>query len=459
LIQNAGLTQKCRSQLLSCRCNNYTTGLAVKRIAYLHKVLLLQFFRLQINAAENKVIDVYGTRDNSGKPIAVTDIVISSTTDTTYYKFNEQKRLSAILAPNGTQFFFSWISQNKANLTVIGPDGISQLTTQIDFSSGSEQTDIVANVARPDVPLQLSFTPGQSQSQGGGSAVTTQTGMVNVFQCQSLSDAQTYVVAKTLSGSVLGNFPTKRVSKGVYSFDIPSNLAPSINPGEICGDIAGVLDIACIAMQNPALPIIFCARLGSLVASSGFGTAFTGHVMVACGAAMAGLEFYCATLGQEVGAGGPSLAETLCNSPFINRTFVEDIRVTPYVIALPGNVYGSSALVTPNGVIPQLTVNLNSQTTIRTLELIPPAPAAFQSYVAKVDVFCLLAGSLVTISVVGTDGYSNSVNYNITTTQGEGQFTLTVPGAAMAGIRDVVTLKITLPNGTVLTRTAALIFV
>jgi YD repeat-containing protein len=414
---------------------------------------------VRANVPGNKVIDVYATRDNLGKPIAVTDIVIKSPTDTLYYKFNAQQRLSAIFTPNGTQFHFSWISQNKANLTVLGPDGVSQLSTQVDFSSQPQVARVNTDgVERVNTPLQLSFTPGPL-SQVSATAAPAQNAVISVLQCQSLTDAQVYVVAKSLSGSVLGNFPAQRISKGKYSVGIPTSLAPTINPGEYCEAIADVLGYACLAVENPSLPIYFCAALTTLVASSGYGAAFAGPVLSACTAAMAGLELYCGTFGAEPAPGAPSLADMICKSKYLDRTIVQDITITPYVIALPSNVYGLSATVTPQGNIPPLTVTLNSQTAIRTLDLVPPAPAAFQSYVAKVDVFCLQAGSLVTVSVVGTDGYQNSVNYNITSTQGEGQFTLTVPGAATPGIRDVVTVRITLPNGTIITKTASLIFV
>jgi hypothetical protein len=72
--------------------------------------------------------------------------------------------------------------------------------------------------------------------------------------------------------------------------------------------------------------------------------------------------------------------------------------------------------------------------------------------------YCLKLGSTVTISVEGTDGYTASNVTTINETQQAGTFNLTVPGAETAGIQDVVTLTVLLPDGTKITRTAQLIF-
>ena len=105
-----------------------------------------------------------------------------------------------------------------------------------------------------------------------------------------------------------------------------------------------------------------------------------------------------------------------------------------------------------------LSVDLGGQSTIRTLTLNPISPQAGEGYQAIADVFCLQEGSLVRFSIIGTDGYSDSETFNISANQTDGTFYLDVPGAATPGIQDTDTIEITLPDGTVISQKATLVF-
>ena len=49
------------------------------------------------------------------------------------------------------------------------------------------------------------------------------------------------------------------------------------------------------------------------------------------------------------------------------------------------------------------------------------------------------------MSIVGTDGYTNSNTVTVSSTQSDAAYTLNVPGGA-AGVHDVVTVTIALPG-------------
>jgi hypothetical protein len=134
------------------------------------------------------------------------------------------------------------------------------------------------------------------------------------------------------------------------------------------------------------------------------------------------------------------------------------LRLTPYAHAIPNNAVGESLQVSAAGQGPwSLSVDMEIATTIRALDLSPSHPAEGQSYVGTVEVVCIPAGSSVRMSIVGTDGYTDSVLHAVPDTQKVGTFELWVPGAE-AGVRDVVTVEILLPEGDTLTKTASLVF-
>lgn len=141
-----------------------------------------------------------------------------------------------------------------------------------------------------------------------------------------------------------------------------------------------------------------CPTLAAAIASSGIGAPASGTLFVACEATVAGLLLYCNTLGASASPGAPALADAICNAEFLKRQFTADVNLTPYAVALPKNVFGNTIKFNPTGTN-VLSVDLGSETAIRSFTLNPPAPVAGQSYVARVSVFCIPGGSTVTISV------------------------------------------------------------
>lgn len=115
-----------------------------------------------------------------------------------------------------------------------------------------------------------------------------------------------------------------------------------------------------------------------------------------------------------------------------------------------------TGLIPPEGPYPVLTVNVPGTVGVSGLTLTPSSPQARQNYMAKGLVSCQQVGDIVTISVIGTDGYTDSVSTTVAST-GDQSFTLNVPGAA-SGVNDVVTLQIMRNGSEIGKQTASLIF-
>jgi hypothetical protein len=406
---------------------------------------------------DGSVIDFYGQRNNDGIPLNVDNVIIKNTSDTTIYNLDNLGRPTKILSQNGTQFEFNWISSQKAVLTILSKDGQTQINTEIDFANGSTKKYQLkkSSSMRNGRPLKLNFfSPTNINLKGLN---TNGNCMINVNSCGGVTDAEVMLFVKDKSGKTLGSYPTVRIEKGKYSASIPTNLAPTLNPSEICNSVVSVLDNACILNDMPGIPMYLCSSISAALAATGIAAPVAAAIAASCATVTAGMELYCSTLGYSPVPGAPSLAEQICNAQVLNKTFAEDIIICARANAIPYNSYSQFVTVSGNGPFPNLIIELSSETAIRTLTLNPSSPIAEQDYIAECNVFCLKAGTTVKLSIVGSDDYTDSITYDITSTQPEGIFSLTVPGAEK-GVNDVITLEIILPNGTFMKRTASLVF-
>ncbi|WP_332913309.1 hypothetical protein [Algoriphagus boritolerans] len=147
----------------------------------------------------------------------------------------------------------------------------------------------------------------------------------------------------------------------------------------------------------------------------------------------------------------------IANSEFLNRKFQEDIILYPKVYSSIPYQIGNSEKANPNGPFPDLFVDLGAKTGLRTLNIDPAFPQDGQDYRAVADFKCLTSGSLVEISVLGSDGYQDNISFSISATQPDKSYVLTVPGAD-SGVRDDINLVVKDLNGIVISRKASIVF-
>ena len=405
-------------------------------------------------------IDFFGQRDENGVPTMVDQISVNMPNDKTIYKIDDTGRPEKIIAQNGTQFEFNWITEQKAGLTILSSDGLTQINTEIDFAETSTKSKAIkaAKSNRNNRAVSLNYREINNSSHYKSAMTNKKNCNISVYSCGGLIDADVSVLVKEKSGELLGVFPTLRIEKGQYSASIPTDIAPTINPSKICNDIVTVLNNSCVINEVPGLPTMLCMNISSALAVSGVGAPAAAAILTACTSVTAGMALYCGTLGASPAIGAPSLAEQICNAKILDRKFKQDIILYARASSIPNNSYSEFKTVTASSDFPvSLSVNMISETAIKTLKLSPASPVTQQDYTAVCNIYCLKPGTSVKLSISGSDEYTNEVFYPITSTQQEGEFTLKVPGA-LTGVRDVVTLEVNLPNGSVLTRTASLVF-
>lgn len=445
--------------------------------------------------SDGRVVEYFGTRDVSSKPTAVDQIFIRSDNgDAIQYDLDSTGRPTRMIAIDGTQFLLNWTSSTTVAVTVITSDGTAQVNTTVDFEQASNNVAVGLSSLAPTVP-----TPRNNGSPSrGGRRVTLQLGppqtgalkssemlgahtdadisalartilaaqgvgtcTVRVTSCDLPEEnAEVYVIVKTDDQfkRFLGQFRASRVTAGIYQATIPSNVAPSINPREICESLAGALGKVCDGVFTvPLLAETLCSQIASALALTAIAAPTALAITAVCGSVTLGLDLYCNTLAVS-SPGGLSRADILCKADALNRIF-GDILLSPRVVpCLPTACVGATRQALGQGPYPDLSVDLGSNTHVRSLTLNPPSPSAKQAYIGTADIFCLPTGTIVTMSIVGTDGYQGQTSKTVLSAQRNGIFTLSVPGAEESGILDKVTVLVKRPDGQSITRVASLVF-
>lgn len=409
---------------------------------------------------DGTILDFYGTKDAKRQSENLKQIILINKTDTLYYLYDSLHKISKIISAKGASFTFNWLNDTKAALTISVPDQHFQVNTEYDFGIQTNLTPFVSHFNKRKIkPLKLEYSEKSQSNIINNQLTASSSTFVLVQQCDLPSSGDVYVdVVGNVTEKYFGRFPGYEVQQGVYEVSLPTDNQPTIDFHESCASVADALEVACPLTELPGYAS-FCSYLTSIivVGSEGTTAAAAGQIFALCEASAAGFETICKTVGASPTPGAPSFADQICASDFFNRTFTETVSLRPLVIAVLHDVHGLWENAPANGPFPNLAVDLGGETTIRTLTLNPPSPAQGQDYVATADVFCLQAGSIVKFSIVGTDGYTDSIITTITDTQKDGTFNLNVPGAE-TGVKDVDTIEITLPDGTTITQQASLVF-
>lgn len=424
---------------------------------------------LRAVTAKGDVVDYFGDKNASGGATKLRAIrVKNSGNQVTNITLDSQSRISHIQAFNGTAFKISWTSATKFVLTALSADGSVQVNLPVDLASqtslaesgecalcNGQQNSETLN--HPELtPVDRMPRSGRSASltvknaetnltvdQVGGSGLST----VNVKRCGAPVNDATVGLTIVPSDHPLDAYTIPAVFSGNGSYRASIPIQPSAGQGaeDLCTNIANALGVGCDALSG--LPIgaeaLVCARLAQFVTA--VNPAAGAAVFAACEVGFVAARLYCATLGYSSGLGTPSLAELMCGhiSEVVDRFTVGNLLLIP-VIFIPGKGVipeGGSQTAPATGPFPTFNIDAGGQVEIVSFTTSPADPAPFQDYLAEALITCAPPNTRVTLSIVGTDGYSDSATATIS---GDANVTLTVPGAAQ-GVSDTVT--VTIANG------------
>lgn len=424
-----------------------------------------------VYSKDGDTIYIMGTKDQNGFATGLSDVIIKGKSDVkpTEIRF-ENNKPTDITASNGVRMIFDWLTENSAALTLVDPNSGEQLNTIVYFGDDTNKNMELKSISSPKKRLgktKIDLKPITSSdvTLSTKAVGNVMTGNVYLKQCDVKADAQCWVSVYNYSdmtgsygrGWYRGTFQCKKIATGHYQYSIPSGYHEHHDIADYCDNISTVMGYICEANNalGPGKQYI-CLSISGALASGVVTVPVALLFEAACSSVSVALDLYCATLGFGV-QGGPSVSDGLCNIiRDMDLTWDTPLYLVAYVNALPEAIMGSTLRHEAGSNLDDLYVTWGGKPGINSFTLNPPAPIYGQDYNAIAELYCLPLGTIITIDIEGTDGYSdsktvwvdNQINY---------QCTLTVPGAD-SGVRDVCTITLQLPDGSVITKKASLIF-
>lgn len=437
---------------------------------------------VDISNDKGESIVLMGTKTQTGHADKLQQMVITipEEENPTEVFFDENEQVSDMIAPNGVRFKFDWISKDKVALTLVDPNTNEQLNTLIDFTANDVSTKTTnsrsGNIARRTGDAVMSIIPHTTEppvselsavSRSGGGVV----GDVYLEQCGAPSTAECWVKVYDYSemtgslgrGRFRGSFPCKYVSKGHYQFQLPENYHVHHNVADYCDAINDVISKVCglnaFTAPGSGAKQFMCLQISAALASGIVSAPVAAGFLVACEVTSTALDAGCALVNgnMELPEGAPNLVDGLCGAlREINYTWDTPLLLIPVVNAMPSCIIGTAQIYKADGNLQYMTVKWGGEPGINEFNLKPSAPGRGVSYNAIADLYCLPAGTEITMEIIGTDGYhakkSQIVDNTITITT-----ILSVPGAE-TGVKDVCTVTAVTPDHKTVTKKASLVF-
>ena len=417
-------------------------------------------------------VSVSGDRDSNGLPTLVKNITVKEKGESAPTELTiKNKKITHAETPNGVIMDLEWQSDTYVVVSLYDPATGSQFNTGIDL------TESKSAAALPEPEIQpregsgqvvlLEEEPGQKdeempQTKAGSSSAS---GFILVDVCGSPAYADpvwmdVYDNVYMEWHSKKGRYYATPVAKGKYSYTVPAGVQDHYEPNisEYTKTLDSMMGYICTMNGITGSMITVCAGLSSAITLfTGFaGTGAAISFLTACTSVQAAITLYCSTLGAGPDGGDSVLTKI---NDVISKFDVIDIPLylVPRTSSLNGSVSGKAVMYKTGGTVEEARLSLSGSPSIVNIELSPSSPAAKHSYKATVKMLCMPKGAKLSIEVSGTDDYTQSGSYTFTEDTGEKGIYITVPGGNK-GVRDTIVATVTLPDGSVLERTATLKF-
>lgn len=427
---------------------------------------------LSIKTKEGDIVNMYAQKDEEGYPITLNETTFSLSNGTDCNISYDQKGMPTIIeAPDGVKFNLEWISETLAAVTIVDPITGDQVNTYIDLEDNEtpsetatkQRSSLVASTPRSEeAHLKVVPLDGESRMQSKSTTkaeISSSTIPVKLTlrNCETLVDGQCYV--EVYEQGTEGKFVTKcagkKISTGIYEVEIPKSIFSEedynayINAGAGCEKIVNFMHFVCESKGyvNAVSVIVGGITLGI--------TKYPQWAIASAELVKGVVDWYCDALDARFAQMGCEKIKDMKQSDILYNS--SHVKLVPYVVALPYNIYGSPVNVDLSLPINDLELSWGGSPNINSFTLNPPAPLHGVSYDAIAILYCIPAGSTIYMNITGTDGYYNEKSEIVTSTSKNYKATLHVPGAAK-GVNDVCKVIITTPDGKQYSKTASLTF-
>ncbi len=421
---------------------------------------------------EGNLIELRGTKNSDGVATSIDEISVTNRKGEETVIIMKDNKPSLYYLPDGFTCQFDWDSPSSASVIITDDTGENSLHTYIDFNDLPEVEGEAKTVTRRgDIDSKIVFreTEDELPTILDTRATTKNTGIESCYlyvtRCEQPANGDCRVVVRdgitSLHGTKAIIYPVYE-GTGKYRVDIPVTLQEKqFNPGEILAIINKAARGVCDSYNTMTGEVgvisasSLCGAISSALLAAGITAAIAPKFFIVCEGVLMTTEVSCAAFD----AFGNATLTKLAN--YVHAKFDADkpLVLTPYVLGIPKNTYGSTVSTTVSGLSSvSLLVDMGGVTAIDKFYLSPSNPGRGQSYKAIANISCIGVGATVTIEIVGTDGYSNSQTEQFPAGALKQTCEMRVPGAQSSGVKDVCTITITNSDGSKLTKTASLVF-
>ena len=429
---------------------------------------------LKATTVSGETITYYGKKNLDGTTNSITTFEYNTIDGkNSIIDFDETGRLISINNNLGVSIELEWLSATEAVIKAKSVEDEVYITTTVDFSKNASNANVtkvaskaINNTSR-DGELKLDIINEHSKysviknkstratAYDKDDVPTHQEVLLWIYQCDASYNAKNYLILKNASnGITIGKLMNyEHLWKGEYIYKIPISSYPSsASNKELCKNIDNAINniekiLGGVLTESGALVV----ALNAAAVTTGIGTipaVITDAIVLAGTGIDCGLQIF-------EHFGGVSALMSKTNSEWYYKEYIiSDLAIVPVAYNNKKTVMGAKHIVKPTEDNILITLDMQGDPIISSFNLDPSHPGQHISYKATAEFNCIPEGSTIKISIVGTDGYSNSISKPIS---GSGSAVLNVPGAK-SGVYDLCEVIINMPFGETLTMQASLVF-
>lgn len=425
---------------------------------------------LSIKTIEGDIVHLYAQKDEDGNPISLSETVFNMADGAACdICFDENGMPTLIEAPDGVKFYIEWISESLAAVTIVDPVTGDQVNTYVDLEGNETPSEASARLMTRTVTPRSGeaymeiVTVEESHKVRANpitrAEITSSTIPVKLKlrNCETLVDGQCYVdvYEQGTDGKFVTKCPGKKISKGIYEVQIPKSIFSEedykayMGAGTGCEKVVKFMHLVC---EGKGYVHAASLIVGTITLAA---TKYPGWAVAAAGGVEKVVDWYCDVLDARFAEMGCDKIKDMKQSDILYNS--SHVKLVPYVLAMPYNIYGYPVNVDLSMPINDMEVSWGGSPSINSFTLNPPAPLHGVSYDAIAVLYCIPAGSTIYMNITGTDGYYNEKTETVSSTTNNYTATLHVPGA-QTGVNDVCKVVVTTPDGKQYPKTASLTF-
>lgn len=427
---------------------------------------------LSVRTVNGENITYYGTKKENGTADFISAIECEDSKGiVNLIKFDNNGKLTSIDNDCGVSIEFEWINDKSAIVVARSHKDNQLFSTTVDFSAPSGEDEMpsakVAASGTRQGELKLDILPAydnpipelllsQSDVQYDPDDYPPfQEMTLWIYQCGTSFNAKNYLLLKDAdTGFQIGKLVNyEKLTKGTYIYKLPlSSFPSSATNAELCLEIdRALLKIEeCISgALTDTTPII--VAINSAAVATGIGVV----PVVIVDALMLSANVFNLSLGIFNLWGGVRHLMQLKDAEWYYKEYIiSEIDVVPVAFTQDKTVMGDKQRVKPGEDGALITLDMQGEPVLSSFVLSPSNPSEGQSYTATAEFHCIPSGSQITLTIVGTDDYKDSITKTISE---NGTAVLHVPGAE-TGVVDKCTATISMPFGQTLYLDASLVF-